>query len=128
MKLPTKSGIRSVTRYLEPLRSVCSIEWQKQSGGLAYPVYDGTVCGLLDALHDNGFVQPAAFDYHRWYNDTGQRYVEDSGLLKNADLETCVKLLTVSARAERFCDGWVARMIENQHISRVLERLSELAL
>lgn len=46
--------------------------------------------------------------------------------MKKATLKTCIKLLTLHARKERFVDGHFASMVQSGHITAILYRLSNL--
>lgn len=48
------------------------------------------------------------------------------GFVESADLKQIKTLLNYCVRGERFCDGFWARMIEDGHIRRILERLAEI--
>lgn len=89
------------------------------------PVED--VHRLRDALERsliaNNFQQP--FDWGSLQGEA-ERLVDDAELLKRCDLQTCVKLLTLHLRKDRFCGGHLASMIECGHIARILKRLWEL--
>jgi len=122
----TKANIEAVTAFRTAIENT-KVKWQegKGTGGLCYPVYGEAILGLLQALYANNFVQP--FDYNVWYKKSGERYVLETALLKSADLEICIKLLTTHARADRLCDGWFGDMVERGHIGKILDRLVEIS-
>lgn len=85
--------------------------------------YRLAVVQLLDALRQNNMVQP--YDWGRWQPEA-VKYYEGRKSLENASLETCIRLLTLHVRKERFCTGHFGAMIEAGHIQRILKRLTAL--
>jgi O-acetyl-ADP-ribose deacetylase (regulator of RNase III) len=86
--------------------------------------YSNEVAGFIQTLYDEGFIL-STFDWGMWL-DTANEFVNHSELIEVADLLTLQKLLTTHIRAERFNSGHVAQLIENGHISKVLQRLAAL--
>ena len=121
----------AVLRFIPALRCTSPEKVVRWEGGesdahdiitMPYPVYDGTVDELVQALYDHGFVQN--FDWPSW--NEAQEYVKRPELLARANLETCIKLLTTHVRTERLCDGHLAEMITSGHLLAVLNRLDEV--
>jgi hypothetical protein len=77
---------------------------------------------LIRVLTDHGFIQD--FDWMEWGKEANR--FEDATQLNAADLQTCVKLLTTYARADRFMDGYLADKISSGQVARVLKRLRKL--
>lgn len=75
------------------------------------------------ALYENGWI--ADFDWPSW-QDEAVKYVGSAEKMASADLETIRRLLTTHVRKDRFCDGHLAAMFENGHITALLRRLKEL--
>ena len=134
LKLVTPQQIRAVTRFLESLAAIPSEELIGNCSHGAGTSEDPIVICLREhpvlgqfraALYRNSFIQ--VFGWPSWHQQEGWRYVKDSALLKSADLETCIKLLTVAVRADRFSEGHLAAMVRNGHVPAVLARLRELA-
>ena len=128
---PSDADFDAVLRFIPLLQRLTPEQVVRWEGGepaghdiitMAYPVYDGTVDELVQALYDHGFIQN--FDWPSW--DEAQEYVKRPELVAGANLETCIKLLTTHVRTERFCDGHLAEMITSGHILAVLNRIDEL--
>ena len=128
---PSDVDFEAVLRLIPALQRLTPEKVVRWKGGepaghgvitMPYPVYDGSVDELVQALYDHGFVQN--FDWPSW--DEAQAYVKQPELVAEANLETCVKLLTTHVRTEKFCDGHLAEMIASGHILAVLNRLDEL--
>ncbi len=78
---------------------------------------------FVEALYSNGWI--ANFDWPSW-QDQAIQYVETPERIKSADIDTIRKLLTTHVRKDRFCDGHLAVMFENGHITALLHRLKEI--
>jgi hypothetical protein len=98
-------------------------EWRLEDGVMPYLVTGEGVTGFVEALYENGRVEP--FDWGAW-RDTAARSVESPELVAQADVDTIRKLLTTHARQDRFCDGHLVAVIECGHIAACLRRLREL--
>jgi len=83
-----------------------------------------TIREFLGALYEHGFVRD--FDWVAW-QWRAVRFVDDPKLLEKARLITCIKLLTLHARKERFVDGHFASMTQAGHITAILNRISEMS-
>ena len=81
------------------------------------------VSELIDRLYEHGFIRD--FDWMSW-QPRAARLFRNPKLLRRATTETCIKLLTLHARKERFVDGHFAHMVKAGHITAVLTRLREL--
>ena len=77
----------------------------------------------MQSLYENHFVQP--FDWVAWQS-TAETMVEEPNQVSRATLDTCIKLITVHVRKDRFCSGHFGVMVRRGHISAILQRLSEL--
>jgi hypothetical protein len=77
------------------------------------------------ALYRNGFVRD--FNWPSWHEREGWRYIEDPTLLKSADVKTCIKLLTLAVRCDRFAEGYLGALVRSRRVPAVLARLRELA-
>jgi hypothetical protein len=81
------------------------------------------VLEFIKALYDHGFVRD--FNWPKW-KPNAERFYEHPDLLKRATMKTCVKLLTVHARADHFTDCHFASMVQSGQIVAILERMAEL--
>ncbi len=90
---------------------------------LTEPEYHPGVIDFMRTLYENNFVQ--SFDWGEWQEE-GTRLYQHPELLAGADLETCVKILTLHARKDRFCGGHLGEMVRCGHILAVLRRIQEL--
>lgn len=87
------------------------------------PEYHPTVRALMRSLRENHFVQP--FDWPQWQSTALKSFNEPSRLAK-ATLKTCVKLITLHVRKDRFVGGHFGEMVRCGHIVAILHRLAEL--
>jgi len=98
---------------------------RSESGSIILPsaVYAEEVHDFTQALYDHRFIQP--YDWGSWQEEA-VRYFEQPQLVAQADLMTCIKLLTLHVRKERFCEGHLDGMITSGHITAILKRLEIL--
>jgi len=75
---------------------------------LSYPAYDPAVEELLEALA--GVHAQPVFDWMSW--DGGHRYPGGAGL-EAAPVADAMRLVTSIVRGERFCDGTIARAVDD---------------
>ena len=85
---------------------------------LSYPEYDAGVEQLVAALFAVN-AQPV-FDWMRW--DGSRRYAGGVGLAQ-APVADAMRLVTVIVRGERFCDGTIAKAIEDGSLVVAAERI-----
>ncbi len=78
---------------------------------------------FVEALYKNGWI--ANFAWPSW-QDQAIEYVKSPDKVKSADLDTIRKLLTTHVRKDRFCEGHLADMFENGHITALLRRLKDI--
>lgn len=128
--VPRADDVRAVLSFLPALASpdfdTGKVHCERLAdGAMTMPmhVHGPELDGFIDALHQHGFIRP--FDWTAWQAHA-QRYVNDSTLLQEADMETICKLLTTHVRKDRFCDGHFADMVECGHVTAILRRLKHL--
>jgi hypothetical protein len=120
---PGRDNIREVADYLPVLESIAPADrvWSQDASGCEYhPLIES----LLDSFRLNHFVQ--IFDWVQW-QPQAEPFLENILLIEQADLETCVRLITLHVRKERFCAGHVGDVIASGHISAILRRLADLS-
>jgi hypothetical protein len=61
------------------------------------------------------------------WESTAWRIFKNPDLLRRVQMKTCIKLLTLHIRRERFCDGHLAWMLNEGHITAILRRMGELS-
>jgi len=102
--------------------------WSSEPGGckvlLGRGEYNPTIWKFQRALYDHGFIRD--YDWMKWQPQAVRIY-ENPDLLCNAQMRTCVKLLTLHIRRERFDDGHLAGMLSSGHITVILRRMGKLA-
>lgn len=76
------------------------------------------------ALYDNDWIT-SAFDWTKW-RASAEEFVNSPKKIETADAATIQQLLTTHVRADRFCEGHLASMIENGHIAALLRRLKSI--
>jgi hypothetical protein len=95
--------------------------WKIPEGQFPWFDFDEVVMEFNQALDDNGWVTPA-FDWTEW-QESAKKFVDSPKKIERADATTIQKLLTTHSRADRFCEGHLASMLENGHIVALLRRL-----
>lgn len=78
---------------------------------------------FIGALYARGLVRD--YDWPAWQSKA-VRYYQNPVILQKATLKTCIKLLTLHARTERFVDGHFGAMVRAGQITAILSRLSRL--
>ncbi len=125
------AAIEAITWFLPMLEApgFCAGEWRggtdDGSGTIDWPWFDYApeVRQFIEALYDHGWIVP--FDWSSWQPEA-ERLV-NSGEVDRTDAETLRRLLTLIARKERFCDGFLAVSLQEGLITRILRRLDSLA-
>jgi Family of unknown function (DUF6508) len=85
---------------------------------LSFPEYDAGVEQLVAALLAVN-AQPV-FDWTSW--DGSRRYPGGAGLA-GAPVADAIRLVTIIVRGERFCDGTIAKAIEDGSLVAAAERI-----
>jgi hypothetical protein len=125
--LITAANIRNVTRFVPRLRNIRASQvfnkYKRVGNTITIPaeIHKPLVRELMRVLADNNFVQP--FNWVRWQPEA-VRFFGGTRSVANANLETCVKLLTLHVRKDRFCSGHFGAMLVRGHIQRILNRVA----
>jgi len=102
--------------------------WSNEPGGckvlLGRGEYNPIIWQFQRALYDHRFIRD--YDWMTW-QPQAVRIFENPDLLRRAQMRTCVKLLTLHIRRERFDDGHLSGMLRSRHITAILRRMGELA-
>ena len=95
-----------------------------EEGSLPYWDYSEQVENFIKT-----FYECVTFDNFSWpeWQGEAEKYWNDSELIREADIETCLKLLTTHIRKDRFCDGHLAAAFENGQIVAIIERMKLLS-
>lgn len=78
---------------------------------------------FIKALYEHGLIRD--FDWGSW-QPNALRFINHPELLGKASMKTCIKLLTLHARKDRFVDCHFAGMVRSGHIQAILARMAEL--
>jgi len=70
------------------------------------PTYHPTIMEMMQAFRDNNFVQP--FDWVKWQS-AAAKFFHEPQHLPDARLSTCIKLITLHIRKDRFVGGHFGR-------------------
>lgn len=97
--------------------------WTSNPGEFPYISYSSQVLGFIRTLYDTRFL--VGFDWGEW-QDVAEAIYHHPEQLATADLITVRRLLTLHIRKDRFCEGHLASMLEEGHISGILQRLKVL--
>lgn len=127
----TPAARQRLRAALEVVRSLTSegppvVAWSPMTGQgstaaplvLSFPEYDAGVEELVAALLAVN-AQPV-FDWMSW--DGSRRYPGGTGLA-GAPVADAMRLVTVIVRSERFCDGTIAKAIEDGSLVAAAERI-----
>ncbi len=74
----------------------------------------------------NTIVRQGCWLDHDYDPEEAERLLMDEAAVACATVPEIRRLLTLVVRGERFCDGWWSSMIEEGHVRRLLERLTEI--
>ncbi len=84
--------------------------------------YSREVNDFIKTLYKERFI--VFFNWSSWRY--GKKLYKKPELLKKAEIETLQKLLTAHIRQERFCEGHLACVLKEGHITTILQRLKEI--
>jgi hypothetical protein len=124
--------IDSIIEFLPRLQSLDpnqAARWPeiRRTGEKEFEIYRGEdhplVTEFIKALYQHGLVRD--FDWPKWQPEAMRLY-DHPEALKKARMKTCVKLLTLHARKDRFVDRHFASMVQSGHIAAVLSRMAEI--
>jgi hypothetical protein len=130
---PDKEDFEAVLRFL-PLFETGGYGFGEWAGGgeikpgvltFPYVVYSPESMEFLEALYGHGWIMQD-FDWGAWQDEAG-KYWSAPELIREADLETLRKLLTLHVRKDRFCEGHLLAAFQNGQITAILRRMKELA-
>jgi hypothetical protein len=125
------AGIAAITVFLPIFEAIAPDDFAHLVGStdvageipfMGHLEYHPEVCKFMDACYENGMV--LSFDWGAW-SDEAHGYMKDPRLVTCASLNTCMNLLTIHLRAERFCDGHLAEVLRSGHIIAILRRLQQ---
>jgi O-acetyl-ADP-ribose deacetylase len=120
----TEKNINKILSFIKYFESKDSVFYTVDTLDLLYPhIYSQKVLDFEKALYEENIIY--VFDWVSWHAEA-EKYFKDTELLKDADLDTLRKLLTLHARKERFCSGHLAHMIESGHFLNILKRLKDI--
>ena len=126
---PTSQEIKELISFLPVLYADGFTPVTKWSGGtenkdgvltMAFPEYDEAVKAFVKAASCECW---ADYDYHA---EEAAQMLKNEDTVKTADLNRIKTMLTFCVRGERFCDGHWDTMIQEGHVFRLLQRLTEL--
>ncbi len=126
MKPITPAQIDALLPFLDKLDAVgfSAGTWISEPGTFPWFKFDEVVMEFIQVLYGNDWVT-RQFDWTEW-QESSQQYIESPEKVESADTETIQKLLTTHTRKDRFCEGHLASMFENDHILNLLRRLQVL--
>jgi len=123
-----RKRLRAALGVVKSLTAECrhGVAWSPVTGegssadplALSFPEYDAAFEELVEALLAAG-AQPV-FD---WMNWDGCRLYPGGGGLAGAPVADAMRLITVIIRGERFCDGSIAKAIEDGSLVAATERI-----
>jgi len=94
-----------------------------EKGTLPWADYSGEVMEFYKDLYLHHFI--VDFDWPSWQH-VAIEYFQNPELIKTADLVTIRRLFTVHIRKDRFCEGHLLSVLENGHITMMLQRLATI--
>ena len=90
---------------------------------LPFYSYSGIVMSFYKSLYDENMIK--MFNWSDWSAEA-KKYINDYSLLEKADLPTIQKLFTTIIRADRFNEGLLGDMIDDDVILNLLVRLEKI--
>ena len=81
------------------------------------------VSEFVETLYEEGFI--ISFDWGGWQSQAEQ-FCSNPELLNTADMITLQKLLTTHVRKDRFCEGHLACVLKEGHITAILRQLKKI--
>jgi hypothetical protein len=130
-KKVTTQDVDAVLQYLPYFADPSTKFYDIDKGSLGEPtviniepfIYSPKLSEFITTLYHCNFIQE--FDWTLWH-DEAEKYQKYPELISGADLEIIIKLLTTHVRADRFCTGHLASMLDNGHLLQILQRLAEI--
>jgi O-acetyl-ADP-ribose deacetylase len=97
--------------------------YEVRSEGAAFDPYSysAEVNQFVAALYKEELI--VEFNWMDWGQE-GEQFIKHPERLQTVGLETIQKLLTAHVRADRFCSGHLAHVIQSGHILAILQRLA----
>lgn len=128
--IPTRENIEAILKFLPYFSNPDNkfyeiVGGEKVDGVITMPFYNyiGETSRFHHSLYNEKFVQ--GFDWVEW-QDKAIKIYENPELLTDADILTIVKYFTLIVRKERFYEGFIASMIDDGFILKLLLRLKEI--
>lgn len=119
--IPKLQGVRPDEVYIHSPGEVLELEpLTIRMHGEYHPIVEQ----FLYALYRNGFVQD--YDWGKFIGRAVEIY-DHPEKLRRVSLRTCVKLLTLHARRERFFDGHFAAMMVEGQLAAILDRIATIS-
>ena len=120
-------GVRNAVKYLPRFEKPGFFfgRWNDVKVGGFPPVYwepSKPVERFVRGLYDDGLI--VTFDWPSW--DYGKELGPNHEAISQLDALTCLKLLTMHVRADRFTEGHLSCVFEDGTIASILRRLREL--
>ena len=85
--------------------------------------YSREVNEFQRVLYGESFI--INFDWPQW-QDKAEQFYSKPELLNTADMLTLQKLLTTHIRKDRFCEGHLACVLKDGHITAILRQLKQI--
>ncbi len=126
---PTSQEIQELVSFLPVLSAEGFTPVTKWSGGsensdgvitMTFPEYDDAVKAFMKAASCECW---ADYDYQ---SKVAAKMLKNKDVIETADMDRIKTMLTFCVRGERFCDGHWEKMIQEGHVIRLLQRLTEL--
>jgi hypothetical protein len=130
-KKVTSQDIDAVLQYLPYFADPSKKFYETDKDSLSEPteiniepfIFSPIPSEFLTTLYRCNFIQE--FDWTSWH-DEAEKYQKYPDMLGGAELEIIIKLLTTHVRADKFCTGHLAQMLDNGHLLQILHRLAEI--
>jgi O-acetyl-ADP-ribose deacetylase len=126
----TPHDVDAVLQYLPYFADPTNKFYEIDKGSFSEPsviniepfIYSQKVSEFITTLYHCNFIQE--FDWTSY--DETEKYKKHPILIGDADLEIIIKLLTTHVRADRFCSGHLASVLDNGYLLKILQRLAEI--
>lgn len=130
LQIPTRKNIEAILAYLPYFNNENNEFYDKIPGKkenntftMGYIVYSCQTDKFIHTAYNENFVQ--GFNWSKWQVEAKKIY-KNPELLDKADIMTIVKYVTLIIRKERFCEGFLADMIDKGLLLKLLLRLKEI--
>ena len=116
--LISRQTIEIILAFAPPLSAVRGKNYRD-------PQVAKAVALFVTAMHESGFMI-IGYDWQQAFAGERKHELQDAGLLETASPMQLREIMTAQIRADRFCEGHLAALIQNGYIAGFIRRLKAL--